>query len=422
LKLYSFSEKFMEQYLVGTFRQALTLRNLPFKGSLKDENLEVLENVGVWVKNGKISAIDNFEKLAKRALTDGVEIIELPKTNAWVLTPSLVDCHTHICFGGNRAKDYALRIAGESYLNIAKAGGGILDTVRKTRLASEEELTQTMLSRLAKMLSQGVTTAEVKTGYGLSVEEELKMLRSIEKASLQTPIDIIATCLAAHTLAPEFADKKAYLEYILQELLPLVQKENFCKRVDIFVEETAFHYEIAKSYLQEAKALGFEITIHADQFSTAGSRLAVEIQALSADHLEASTETEIKMLAESDTVAVVLPGASLGLGMSFAPARRLLDAGACVAISTDWNPGSAPMGNLLLQASVIAAQQKLCTTETWAAITFRAAKALGLHDRGRLQENFLADMMAFACNDYREVLYWQGQMLPKFVWKNGMLV
>jgi imidazolonepropionase len=412
----------MEQFVVGTFGQALTLRNLPLKGSLKDEQLEIIEEAGVWIKNGKLLAVDTFEKLAKKALQDGVEVLELPQNTPWVLTPSLVDCHTHICFGGNRAKDYALRIAGESYLNIAKAGGGILDSVRKTRLANQEELTETMLRRLALMLSQGVTTAEIKTGYGLSVAEELKMLHSIERASLQTPIDIVPTCLAAHTLAPEFDNKANYLTYLLQELLPIIQKEKFCKRIDVFVEETAFSYEIAKPYLQQAQAMGFELTIHADQFSTSGSRLAVELQALSADHLEASTQYEIEQLAQSNTVAVVLPGASLGLGMHFAPARKILDAGACLAVSTDWNPGSAPMGNLLLQASVLAAAQKLSSAETWAGITFRAAQALNLQDRGKLQEDFLADMIAFSCEDFREILYWQGQMLPSLIWKNGMLV
>ncbi|GAB4132995.1 MAG: imidazolonepropionase [Raineya sp.] len=412
----------MEEFVLGTFKQALSLRNLPLKGSIKDENLELIQEAGVWLKNGKIFAIDTFEKLTKRALEVGVEIIELPKQNAWVLSPSFVDCHTHICFGGNRAQDYALRIAGESYLNIAKMGGGILDSVRKTRLASEDELCSTMLKRLNQMLSQGVTTAEIKTGYGLSVEQELKMLHSIERVSLQTPIDIVPTCLAAHTLAPEFSDKQAYLNYILQELLPIIQKEKFCKRIDIFVEETAFSYALAKPYLQAAKNMGFEITIHADQFSTDGSKLAVEMGAISADHLEASTDKEIEILAKSNTIAVVLPGASLGLGMAFAPARKLLDAGACLAISTDWNPGSAPMGNLLLQASVLAAGQKLSSAETWAAITFRAAQALNLNDRGRLQEGYWADMLAFDCHDYREILYWQGQMLPQLVWKNGLLV
>jgi imidazolonepropionase len=406
------------QKLIGSFKQAITLRNLPFKGAIKDSFLEILEDVGVWITNGKIAEIDSFEVLVKKALDENIDIIELPVGN-WVLTPGLVDCHTHICFAGNRSKDYALRIAGESYLNIAKAGGGILDSVRKTRATEEEDLIGLTLMRTFGMLTEGVTTAEIKSGYGLSVEEELKMLRAIQRVSLQTPIDVVSTCLAAHTMPPEFTDKKLYLDYLIAELFPKIKEENLAKRVDIFVEETAFPYDLAKYYLQKAKEADFELTIHADQFSTAGSRLAIELGALSADHLEASTDSEIKMFGESNTVAVVLPGASLGLGMPFAPARKLLDAGACVAISTDHNPGSAPMGDLLLQASVLAANQKLSTAETWAGITFRAAKALNLHDRGRLEKYFLADMLAFACDDYREILYWQGKLKPELIWKNG---
>jgi len=406
------------QKLIGSFKQAITLRNLPFKGAIKDSSLEILEDVGVWIIDGKIAEIDSFEVLVKKALDENVDILELPAGN-WVLTPGFVDCHTHICFAGNRSKDYALRIAGESYLNIAKAGGGILDSVRKTRAAEEEDLTGLTLMRTFEMLTEGVTTAEIKSGYGLSIEDELKMLRAIQRVSLQTPMDVVSTCLAAHTLPPEFTDKKLYLDYLISELFPKIKEENLTKRIDIFVEETAFPYDLAKYYLQKSKEAGFELTIHADQFSTAGSKLAIELEALSADHLEASTDLEIKMFGESNTVAVVLPGASLGLGMPFAPARKLLDAGACVAISTDHNPGSAPMGDLLLQASVLAASQKLSSAETWAGITFRAAKALDLHDRGRLEKYFLADMLAFACDDYREILYWQGKLKPELVWKNG---
>jgi len=406
------------QKLIGSFKQALTLRNLPFKGAIHDSALEILEDVGVWVIDGKIAEIDSFEVLVKKALDENIEILELPAGN-WVLAPGFVDCHTHICFAGNRSKDYALRIAGESYLNIAKAGGGILDSVRKTRAADEEDLIGLTLMRTFEMLTDGVTTAEIKSGYGLSVEDELKMLRAIQRVSLQTPMDVVSTCLAAHTLPPEFTDKKLYLDYLITELFPKIKEENLTKRIDIFVEETAFPYDLAKYYLQKSKEAGFELTIHADQFSTSGSKLAIELNALSADHLEASTDAEIKLFGESNTVAVVLPGASLGLGMPFSPARKLLDAGACLAISTDHNPGSAPMGDLLLQASVLAASQKLSTAETWAAVTFRAAKALNLHDRGRLEKYFLADMLAFACDDYREILYWQGKLKPELVWKNG---
>ncbi|MCS6796715.1 MAG: imidazolonepropionase [Raineya sp.] len=410
------------QVLLGKFAQVLTLRNLPFKGVLKDEQLEIIENAGIWIKEGKIWKLGDFELLAQEAQKQKVEVLEFPYANL-VALPGFIDCHTHICFAGNRAKDYALRIAGESYLNIAKSGGGILDSVRKTRNATEAELTENVCLRADFLLKQGITTIEVKSGYGLSVEEELKQLRAIQRADLQTTPDLVPTCLAAHTLPFEFNDKKTYLDHIAKELLPILVQEKLCKRVDIFVEPTAFPVDIAKEYLLKAQSLGFELTIHADQFNVGGSHLAVELGACSADHLEASTNIEIQRLAESETVAVVLPGASLGLGMNFAPARKLLDAGACVAISTDWNPGSAPMGDLLLQASVIAANQKLSTAETLAGITFRAAKALNLHQhKGRLQEGFSADIAIFATNDYREILYWQGQMKPIIVWKNDKFV
>ncbi|WP_448529071.1 imidazolonepropionase [Raineya sp.] len=410
------------QVLLGKFAQILTFQALPFKGALKDEQLEIIENAGIWIEDGKINKVGNFEKLAKEAQKLNVEILEFPYADL-VALPGLVDCHTHIAFAGNRAKDYALRIAGETYLNIAKAGGGILDSVRKTREASENELIENTRQRADFLLKQGITTIEVKSGYGLSVEEEVKILRAIQRASLQTTADLVPTCLAAHTLPPEFPDKNAYLEYLVNDLFPILGQENLCKRIDIFVEETAFPYQVAKAYLQKAQKAGFELTIHADQFTTGGSRLAVEMKALSADHLEASSDIEIKMIADSETTAVVLPGASLGLGMNFAPTRQLLDVGACVAISTDWNPGSAPMGDLLLQASVLAASQKLSTAETLAGITFRAAKALNLHhSKGRLQNGFSADIAIFPTKDYREILYWQGQMKPIIVWKNDKFV
>ncbi|MDX1903855.1 MAG: imidazolonepropionase [Thermonemataceae bacterium] len=404
--------------LIGKFKQMLSLRHLASKGVLADEDLEIIEDAGIWVKNGKIVEIGAFETLAPKAHKSHIPIEEIVSGN-WVLMPSFIDCHTHICFGGNRAKDYALRIAGKTYLDIAKAGGGILDTVRKTREATFEQLYQNTQNILDKMLKNGVSTIEVKSGYGLSVAEEIKILEVIKQISSESPMTIIPTCLAAHTLPPEFSEKEFYLAHLTEELLPVLSEKKLSKRVDIFVEPSAFPMDIARKYLENAKNQGFEICIHADQFSVGGSRLAVELQALSADHLEASTAEEINLLANSSTVAVVLPGASLGLGMPFAPARQLLDAGACVAISTDYNPGSAPMGNLLLQASVLAAQEKLTTAETLAAITFRAAQALALPDRGRLETGFWADMIAFACEDYREILYWQGQMLPSILWKEG---
>jgi len=251
----------------------------------------------------------------------------------------------------------------------------------------------------------------------LETLSELKQLRVIAQASAQTKASLVSTCLAAHMVPKDFGGNQTeYLSYVFHDLLPVVKQEELSNRVDVFIEESAFNADTASVYLNRAKQMGFDITVHADQFTTGGSAVAVKIGAISADHLEASKDAEIKLLAKSDTVAVVLPGASLGLGMPYAPARKLLDAGACLAIASDWNPGSAPMGDLLTQAAILSAAEKLNTTETFAGLTYRAAKALNLDDRGTLAPGMRADMQAYPCSDYREILYQQGKLKPANVW------
>jgi imidazolonepropionase len=399
--------------LTGPFTQILPLTGLPLKGALRDEQLHIIPNGGVLTGDGWILAVGDFEELRKTNPSADIEEIRSPQ----VLLPGFVDCHTHICFGGNRAMDYAMRIAGKSYLEIAQSGGGIWDTVTQTRAADENTLMEMLVQRANRHLSEGVTTIEVKSGYGLSLAEELKQLRAIKAAQGNTNAHLIPTCLAAHMVPKDFGGSQSeYLDYVLNELLPIVKHEKLAGRVDIFIEQSAFDRENALRYLNAAKAMGFEITVHADQFTTGGSKVAVETVALSADHLEASGDAEIKMIANSDTVAVTLPGASLGLGMRYAPARKLLDAGACLAIASDWNPGSAPMGDLLMQAAVMSAAEKLTTAEVFAGLTYRAAAALKLNDRGTLAPGMLADMQAYPCSDYREILYYQGKLKPSAVW------
>ncbi len=398
--------------LTGPFFQILPLANLPLKGGLNDDLLQVIINGGIITENDSIIEVGEFEKLRKKYPEIVVEEVE----EEGVLIPGFIDCHTHICFAGSRATDYALRAQGKSYLEIAKAGGGIWDSVTQTRNASESVLTDLLLKRINRHFSEGVTTIEIKSGYGLSVEQELKQLRAIKAASKITKASLVPTCLAAHIFPKDFAgNQHQYLEYILNDLLPILKAEKLTNRVDIFIEDGAFNEHDAFQYLSKAKQLGFDITVHADQFKTGGSKVAVEVGACSADHLEASGELELNMLAHSNTVAVTLPGASLGLGMQYAPARKLLDAGACLAIASDWNPGSAPMGDLLLQAAVMGAAEKLTSTEIFAGLTTRAAKALGLHDRGSLTPGFRADMQQYPCNDYREILYQQGKLKPIMV-------
>jgi len=393
--------------LIGPFTQILTLAGLAMKGALSDDDLQIIQQGGVLVENGLILAVDNFEVLRKA--NPSIPIQEI--TGDHVLLPGFVDCHTHTCFAGSRAKDYAMRIQGKTYLEIAKAGGGIWDSVTQTRAADENLLEKLLLQRIERHLSEGVTTIEIKSGYGLETQSELKQLRVIAKASSQTKVSLISTCLAAHMVPKDFSgDQSEYLNYVFHDLLPVIKNEKLSNRVDIFIEESAFDANNALTYLNRAKQMGFDMTVHADQFSTGGSAVAVKSGAVSADHLEASRDAEIKLLANSDTVAVVLPGASLGLGMQYAPARKLLDAGACMAIASDWNPGSAPMGDLLMQAAVMSAAEKLNTAEVFAGLTFRAAKALRLNDRGILAPGMRADMQAYPVNDYREILYQQGKI------------
>lgn len=399
--------------LIGPFKQILTLKNTPIKGALGDEKLGVVENGGVLCEGEKILEVGDFNSLSSKAKN----ISEIESDH--ILLPGFIDCHTHLVWGGTRARDYTLRMAGESYEKILEQGGGIFDSVSKTRLATKEELLGGLIKRANRHLNDGITTIEVKSGYGLDVENELKILEVVKEGNAQLQADLIPTCLAAHVCPKEFTDKKKFLQYVESELFPLLKSKQLTNRIDIFVEPSAFPIEMAKEYMQAAKNAGFALAIHADQFHTGGSQIAVELGAKSADHLEASTDKEVAILAKSNTVAVALPGASLGLGMQFTPARKLLDAGASLAISTDWNPGSGPMGDLLVQAAILGIYEKLSSAEIFAGITFRAANALGLEDRGRIVGGMKADLIAFPFNDYREILYNQGKVKPSMVWKNG---
>ncbi|MEQ9581358.1 MAG: imidazolonepropionase, partial [Arenibacter sp.] len=343
----------MKNYtLIGPFKQILTMAGLPLKGALSDEQLPILENGGIILVDDKIHAIGPYLEIQAEANLLNAE--NIPIQSNMVCLPGLIDAHTHICFGGSRAKDYALRNSGKTYLEIAKAGGGIWDTVTETRKANKTSLIEGVKKRADRHLAHGVTTIEVKSGYGLSVQEELKMLRAIAQANEECQSDLIPTCLAAHMIPKDYHGTATnYLLEISSELLPVLKKESLTHRIDAFVEEGAFSPSLIAPYFEKASEMGFDITVHADQFSTGGSNVAVKYKAVSADHLEASTEKEIQLLAKSNTVATALPGASMGLGCNYAPARKLLNAGAALAIASDWNPGSAPMGNLMVQAAML---------------------------------------------------------------------
>ena len=390
--------------------------HLPLDGPIKDSELQLVPNGGIIIQEDIIIEVGDFEVMHKK---NHIPVIEIESET--ILLPGMIDAHTHICYAGSRALDYSKKIEGSSYQEILASGGGIYDTVNKTRNATFEELKYQTSRRIDRHFYSGITTIEVKSGYGLSLNDEIKILDVIRSINRDTAVDLVPTCLAAHVRPKEFEGNMEYLEFILSEILPVVQANRLSNRIDIFVEENAFSPEEAKVYLKKARASGFHVTVHADQFTTGGSLVAAAFGAVSADHLEVSGTEQIRTLVENSVVAVVLPGACIGLGRPFAPARKILDAGACLAIASDWNPGSAPMGDLMIEAAILSNYEKLSFAETFAGITFRAAQALGLSDRGVISSGKVADLIAFPTGDYREILYNMGMLKPDIIWKKGQM-
>lgn len=403
-----------EPILFGPFEELLTMDLLPKSGPIQDAALTVIEKGGLLVSGGKIVKAGPFSSLAPHARS--VYSVE----EKVVALPAFIDAHTHMCFSGSRAQDFSLRLQGKTYGEIAKEGGGILRSVNATRASSKDELLQLLLARLKRKLQDGVGTCEIKSGYGLDETTELKMLSVIHEAGKRQPLSLIPTFLAAHTLPKEFQSKSAYLDWIVKELLPKVKERNLSNRVDIFCDACAFSVQESENYLIEAKNRGFTLTCHADQFSRGGALLSAKLKALSADHLEASVEEDFLALKASGTYPIALPGACLGLGMAFPKCRRMLDAGLPLVIASDWNPGSAPSGDLILQAAILAVYEKLTVAETLAAITCRAASAVNLRDRGVLKENLKADFVVFPTSDHRDILYRQGALKPLYTVIDGI--
>ena len=328
------------------------MSNLPLHGALSDNKIEVIEKGGVVISGEKIIEVGNFEDLLKNTN----EVIEIYTPQ--VLLPGFIDCHTHICHFGSRSDEYSKRNAGFSYQKILSEGGGIHNTMFATQKASNNDLLNVTTKRLDRHLKEGVLSCEVKSGYGSNISEEVRLLSLINQLDASHTIDIVPTCLAAHVTPKEYTSSSEYLEKIIEELIPIIKKNKLTDRIDIFTEEKAFSVNESLKYLAKLKD-DFDITVHANQFSSGGVEVAVKSGAKSADHLEVLNDKEIKLLSESNTSAVVLPGCSLGLGIPFAPARKLLDGNCKLSIATDWNPGSAPMGDLLQQASLQCAKAGL---------------------------------------------------------------
>lgn len=329
-----------------------------------------------------------------------------------LVVPGLIDCHTHLAFAGWRAQEFEQRISGRSYLEIARAGGGIMATVRQTRAATEQELLERAGRFLEEMLALGVTTVECKSGYGLDESTELKLLRVYRRLAHDQPVRLSPTFLGAHVVPPEFRDNRAgYIDLLVKRLLPQVAQDRLADCCDVFVEDSAFSAEEARRILSAAKRLGLGAKLHADQLTSAGgAELAAELRALSADHLEHITERGIAALAQAGVVAVSLPLASLYLRQPPMPARRLIAAGVPVAVATDFNPGSAPSYHLPLALTLACTLQSMTPAEALKGATICAARALGLQQEvGSLEAGKSAD---FALIDAPDVTHWLYHLRP----------
>ncbi len=325
-----------------------------------------------------------------------------------VITPGFVDSHTHPLYTGTRQVEFAMRAAGADYEDIAAAGGGILNSVSRTRQASSADLEDTLIKHLTTMLLLGTTTVEVKSGYGLDLETEIRCLETASKLAEYWPQTIARTFLGAHEVPLEYRNRSdEYIKYLIVEVLPKIKSMELADFVDIFCEKGVFTAEQSRRYLQAAKDMGFGVRMHADEFhDTGGASVAVDVGAMSADHLLSISDRNIEKIAGSNTVATLLPGTALFLGKPFPPGRRLLDAGAAVAIATDFNPGSCFCESMPLMINLAVCQCGFTIEEAVTAVTVNGAAALGMDDhKGALVPGFDADMILWDLDDYRGIAY-----------------
>lgn len=398
--------------LIRGLRQLATPRvaQAPLRGADLGD-VDVIEDAYVLCEEGRVTAVG---RLADLGPIDG-DVEEIDAEGRCAI-PGLVDCHTHACFAGDRVGEFSLRAAGATYEELHAAGGGILSTVRATREAGADGLREAVRRHRGWMLVAGTTTFEAKSGYGLDRETELAMLEAIREEGG------VATFLGAHAVPPEFDDANEYLEFLLAEVLPAAA--GIAEAADVFVERGAFDVEQARRYLSACAEVGLRLRLHGDQFTELGAvDLAVELAAASIDHLEATGETGVRALASSDVVAVLLPASALFLNRPMPPARALVDAGAAIAVATDFNPGSSYCESLPIVCSLACTQLSLSPAEALSACTVNAAHVLDRADRvGCLVPGFDADIVLLDAPDWRHFAYHLGGPVVSAVIKAGRLV
>jgi imidazolonepropionase len=408
--------------MIKVFYNPLQIATVDTKGKNYKRGKElgeigILENHSILVENGIIK-----DFVPSSSINGKYEKIDV---SGKVILPGLAECHTHTAFAGSRANEFRKKIEGATYEEIAYSGGGINATVQAVRKHSMEELVGIMKPRISYFIEQGITTLEIKSGYGLSLDDELKLLLAVKKVGEIFPIDIIPTFLGAHTVPSEFKNnREEYLNLIIDKMLPEIARQNFAVFCDAFCEKTAFSAEETDRIFAKAAQLGMKIKLHTEQFNNIGGlEIALKYKAVSVDHLEVINDKDIEKFSGSETVAVLLPGVSFFLNYGFAPARKLIEKNAIVALSTDYNPGSSHIANLNLIMGLAAIKMKMKVEEVISAVTINAAKALDVSgSTGSLEIGKKADFAVFDAQDYSDIVYNIGKNLNIMTVKNGNII
>jgi len=381
--------------------------------------LVIIPEGGMLIRNGRIDVVAPSNEIEKKA--GDAEVID---ARGKIVLPGFVDAHTHLVFAGNRLDDFERRARGDTYEQIARAGGGIWSTVEKTRAASEDDLLMQARKHADWFLRCGTTTLESKSGYGLTLEDELKILRVMKRLNQETLLEIVPTFLGAHAV-PRKMHADEYVDLVVDEMLPRVTSGNLAEFCDVFCERNYFNVDQSRRILSAAKKLGLKLRIHADQLSNSGaSTLAAELKTTTADHLEETDERGIALLKSAGVQPVLLPGSVYALGSTHYPrARQMVEAGLSVVIATDFNPGSSPTPSMPMILSVACTQMKMSAAEAISASTINAAYSLGRGDQiGSLERGKFANFAIFDCEDYRELAYWFGVPLTHGVYVKGKKV
>lgn len=410
--------------LIKNIGQLITMEGeIPRLGDSMND-LGLIENGGIAVAGEEVLAVGKSDVVeGQTELAEGCTVID---AHGMVATPGLIDPHTHPVFSMTREKEFEMRTQGKSYMEIAQSGGGIRASVRDLRQTDKAVLTEKTKNRLDRFLKYGITTIEAKSGYGLSTESEIKQLQIINDLNQTHLIDLIPTFLGAHEIPDEYRNnREEYIEIIINDMIPAVVKDNLAEFSDIFSEDGVFTIDESRKIQQAAQKAGLKLKFHADELkSTGGAELAAELKAVSADHLVYISDNGIDAIAESKTVAVLLPGTTFSLGETkYAPVKKMIEKGVIVALSTDCNPGSSFTESLQMIITISALQMKMTAAQAISSVTVNAACALNRQDRiGCLSPGYQADIVLWEMNDYRELPYHYGVNLVSRVIKNGKLV